>query len=289
MKKYLILVFLFWLSGARVEAAEFVSYEMPRTQVIPIQDTQAGKQYELYVRLPENYGEDPEARHPVIYYTDAVWHIDLLSAATVFLMENAILVGISWQKDMSEELKKKGAHISRAWDYSVRPASDPKRQAKYKFGQAGNHMAFIRKDVIPYVERNYRTQTDNRSYFGYSMGGVFGAYVLLAQPDTFKNYILGSPALDGDIPAISKLAASSPKSLNANVFVSYGSLEKELAEYGEEFVNLLKNRNDKSLVLEQRVIEGNHQRAAPLTGVQAVAWLSELKGLSGSEQEGAEK
>ena len=112
--------FLFWLSGARVEAAEFASYEIPRTEVIPIQDTHAGKQYELYVKLPDKYHEKPDARYPVIYYTDGVWHIELLYAATVFLMEDAILVGISWQQDMKEEFKKKGAHVSRFWDYSVR-------------------------------------------------------------------------------------------------------------------------------------------------------------------------
>ncbi|GAA6154142.1 alpha/beta hydrolase [Pseudoteredinibacter isoporae] len=277
MKKCLILVFLFWLSGARVEAAEFASYEIPRTEVIPIQDTHAGKQYELYVKLPDKYHEKPDAHYPVIYYTDGVWHIELLYAATEFLMEDAILVGISWQQDMKEEFKKKGAHVSRFWDYSVRESKDPERQAKYQFGQAGNHLAFLRKDVIPYVENRYRTQADNRSYFGYSLGGVFGSYVLLAQPDTFKNYILGSPSLKGDIPTMVKLSASSLKPLNANVFISYGSLENELAEYVEEFITLLKQRNDDSLMLEQVVIDGDHQRASPPTAIRALNWLHGLQ------------
>jgi hypothetical protein len=195
-------------------------------------------------------------------------------------MEDAILVGISWQTDLEKELKREvRAHASRFRDYSVRESSNPEHQAKYQFGQAANHLAFIRNDVIKYVEENYRTNPNNRSYFGYSLGGVFGAYVLLAQPNTFKNYILGSPALDGDIPTLAALSSKAElkrTSLNANVFISYGTLEKELAKYAREYITILKNRNDPSLSLQHQEIEGDHQAAFPMTGVRSVTWLSNL-------------
>ena len=146
-------------------------------------------------------------------------------------------------------------------------------------GQASNHLTFIRNDVIKYVENNYRTDPDNRTYFGYSLGGLFGAYILLTQPDTFKNYILGSPSLEGDIPYLSELdsnAALKRKGLNTNVFISYGSLEKELGVYAEKFISMLKNKNDERLSLQHVVIEGSHQTAFPMTGVRSVTWLSDL-------------
>lgn len=281
MKKSLILVFLFLLPFISVEATERKSYEMPGTQVIPIQDAQSGGQYELYIKLPEGYLENNDAKYPVIYFTDAVWHIEILSASTQFLMEEVILVGVSWQKDIKEDLKKEaGAHVSRFRDYTIRKSGNPEIQAKYQLGQAGNHLAFIRNDVIKYIEKSYRTNRDNRTYFGYSAGGLFGAYILLTQPDTFKNYILGSPSLKGDIPYLSQLESNAElkrKGLNANVFVSYGSLEKELGEGAEKLISMLKNRNDKSLSLKHVVIEGDHQAALPMTGVRSVTWLSGLK------------
>lgn len=281
MKKISIFVFLFLLSFIGVEASEQKSYEMPRTQVIPIRDSESGGQYELYIKLPEGYYEKEETKHPVIYFTDAVWHIELLSASTEYLMEEAILVGISWQKDISEDLKNKaGADVSRFKDYTVRKSTQPKIQAKYQMGQASNHLNFIRNDVIKTIEKSYRTDPDSRTYFSYSLGGLFGAYILMAQPDTFSNYILGSPALERDMPYFSELASSEAikrKDLNANVFISHGSLEKELAELIKEFIILLNNRNDERLSLQHVVIEGSHQTAFPMTGVRGVTWLSGLK------------
>ena len=276
-----IWAFLCVLPFMGVEAGEHKLYEMPRTEVVPIQDTQADRRYELYIKLPAGYADNKEAKYPVIYFTDAVWHIDILSAATEYLMEDVILVGISWQKDIKESLlKEKGEHVSRFRDYSLRPSSNPEVQAKYQLGQAGHHLAFIRNDVIPHVEKHYRTAPGNRTYFGYSAGGEFGAYALLTQPDTFKNYILGSPSINGEIPHLSKLgpnAASKRKDLNTNVFVSYGAQEKELGTHIDQLVALLKDKKDASLSLTHVVVEGDHQRAFPMTGIRSVNWLSNLQ------------
>ena len=158
-------------------------------------------------------------------------------------------------------------------------SSNPEHQAKYEFGQASDHLDFIRNDVIPYVENKFRTDPENRTYFGYSLGGVFGAYVLLAQSDTFKNYILGSPSLKGDIPYLSDLVSNAVpkrKGLHANVFISYGASEEELGAYADEFISLLKNRNDESLSLQHVIIEGSHQTAFPMTAVRSVHWLADL-------------
>lgn len=280
MKKILVLVCLPLLPFLTVEANETSDFTFSRIQVLPIKDTQADRQYELYIKLPEGYSKNKDNIYPVIYFTDAVWQIELLSGSTEFLMEDAILVGISWQKDINEALmKEKGEHVSRYRDYSISKSSNPETQAKYQLGQASNHLTFIRNDVIKTIEKNYRTDPDNRTYFGYSAGGKFGAYILMAQPDTFKNYILGSPSLWRDIPHLSKLgstAALKRKGLNANVFISYGTLEVKLGEHIKEFTAMLKARNDESLSLKHVVIEGSHQTAFPLTGVHSVTWLSAL-------------
>jgi len=280
MMKNLILVFMFLLPLISVEANEKKTYQMPGVQVLPIQDTNADRQYELYIKLPEGYSKNKDKTYPVIYFTDAVWHIELLSSATAFLMEDVILVGVSWQKDINEDLiKEEGEHVSRYRDYSVSKSSNQETQAKYKLGQANNHLAFIRNDVIKTIERNYRTDVENRTYFGYSAGGKFGTYVLMAQPDTFKNYILGSPSLWRDNSYLSKLgsaAALKHKGLNANVFISYGTLEDKLGKHIKEFTDLLKARNDKSLSLNNVVIEGSHQTAFPMTGIRSMTWLANL-------------
>jgi len=148
------------------------SLVLPQIQVIPIQDSKNERNYELYIELPEDYSENTNKIYPVLYYTDAMWHLEMLSGATEYILEDVILVGISWQLDINEDLKKeRGAHVSRFRDYSISKHSKPEIQAKYQMGQAKTHLDFIRNDVIKYVDNTYRTDPNSRSYFGYSLSG----------------------------------------------------------------------------------------------------------------------
>jgi len=276
MKKSIILVSLFLLALSSAEAQELKLFEIPRTRVAPIQESESGRQYELYIKLPKSYSENKDKEYPVIYFTDAVWHIEILSASTEFIMEDVILVGVSWQKDIEEGLKQEyGEHVSRFSDYSFWKKSNPKHP-KIKFGKADNHLAFVRNEVFKYIENTYRTDPNNRSYFGYSLGGLFGAYTLLTQPDTFKNYILGSPGVKLLIEGESKVEFKNEK-LNANVLITHGNLEEERSEHIETFMASLKKRNHKNRSIKYMVIEGDHGTAFPVTGVRSVTWLSNLQ------------
>ena len=51
---------------------------LPAIQVIPIEDSATGRNYELYVKLPEDYDPDSEQTHPVLYIADALWHIEII-------------------------------------------------------------------------------------------------------------------------------------------------------------------------------------------------------------------
>lgn len=286
MKKSLICFVLFLLPFINVGASEqglseMPVYSMPGTQVIPIKDTQSDKQYELLIKLPEKYAENKDKKYPVIYFTDAVWHIELLSSATFFMMEDVILVGISWQKDISDDLKQQyGAHVSRYSDYSFKKTTNSKHP-KLKFGQADNHLSFIRKDVFNYVEKNYRTEPNNRTYFGFSAGGVFGTYALMSQPDTFKNYILGSPSIRRGVAELFEQEHAYLKSKHSaiNLFISYGELEKELSPYVEDFISRIKDEKYKGLSsIKHIVVESSgHSDSSPFMAIESVKWLKNLQ------------
>ncbi|MEM7084944.1 MAG: serine hydrolase [Bacteroidota bacterium] len=267
----------------KIRSIESASLVLPQIQVVPIKDPQTAKNYELYIELPEGYSENDNKTYPVLYYTDAVWHLEMLSGSAEFMLEDVILVGISWQKDIAEDLMQQyGAHASRFTDYSFWEKSNP-NHPKLKFGHAKNHLAFIRNEVIQYVENNYRIDPNSRSYFGYSLSGAFGAYILLTQPDTFDNYILGSPLNKGLVPYLTEINAELGTSgsnkndpLHANVFIAHGSLEKDTAEPIDEYLELLKNRKNLSLSVQNKTMEGDHGTAFPRVAVESVAWLSSM-------------
>jgi len=258
------------------KTSEPTAYEMARTEVVPIQDARADRQYELYIKLPEGYKKSDAQKYPVIYTTDATSHMDMLSGSTEYLMPNVILVGISFQKDLND---KRGEFISRFRDYTF--IMD--EAAPVATGEASNHLSFIRKDVIKYVENNYRVDPNERTYFGYSLGAAFGAYILFEQPDTFKHYILGSPAFrPPDLAFIDELEtkmAPQQQGISASVFVSIGELEKSEMETTKDFVSVLERRNQSGLKLTGlEIIENSdHGTAFPETIIRSTKWLSQLK------------
>lgn len=227
------------------------AYEMPRTQVIQISNSETDTLNTLYIKLPDGYEENTELEYPVIYFTHPELHIEILSAASEYQIEDVILVGLTWQKGMN-------------------------------YGNLDSYVNFIRNDVFKMVESNYRADADRRTYFGYSSGALVGAYILTKHPNTFENFILGSPALGVDHEVIQKIyelestTADERKKLNANVFISYGTLEGEDIPHFDKFITMLKNINDESLTLEHVVVEGNHHTSFPMTTVRSMYWLASL-------------
>jgi predicted esterase len=194
--------------------------------------------------------------------------------------DDVILVGISWQKDISEDLRQQyGVHVSRYMDYTFKKTVS-KKHPKIKFGLADKHLAFIRKDVFKFVESNYRTEPNNRTYFGFSAGGVFGVYALMTQPDSFKNYILGSP-LDEKVPTLFAQQHADLKNPQSgiNVLTSYGELEKEVAPFVEDFVSQLSNKKYKGIASIENVVAESygHNDSSPLVAAHGMRWLKSLQ------------
>ena len=279
MKRFAVLACLLMTPAISAEAGEFEPYEMARSEVVPITEEGTDRQYELYVKLPRDYDENTDTSYPVIYTTDAAIHMDMLSGSTEFLMPEVILVGISYQLNLGVE----EVHFSRFRDYTTLPSEDPEIQARYQPGEAENHFAFIRDEIIPYIEKSYRVDPEERTYFGYSLGGAFGAYMLFTQPWIFKNYVLGSPAFGERsgryIDELEARTRGQQRNMNANVFVSLGEAEEDAKDSVDAFVSVLKRRTGSGLALSDlEIIEGaDHSGAFPETAMRGVKWLSQLQ------------
>ncbi len=284
MIKRLLLVALAHLMFCHFALAATQAYTMPRTHVVPITNSVTGGQYELYIKLPESYDTETDKTYPVIYTTDAYWHMDLLSGTTEFIMPEVILVGISWQKNMPETIDygHRRAFASRFRDYSFVAHDKEDIQAKYQFGQADTHLTFIRNQVMVCVEENYRASIGENTYLGYSMGAEFGAYILLSHPDTFNHYILGSPSLEFTsfdyLKALDASTTEKADDIKANVFVSIGELEESRMDLTQQFTALLKGRAVRGLSVTglEVVKDSDHSTAVPETFTQGIKWLKRL-------------
>src|ERR1700690_2314992 len=57
---------------------------------------------------------------------------------------------------------------------------------------------FLEHEVIPFVDRTYRTIPSDRGLLGHSYGGLFAIYALEQRPALFQRIVAASPALSWD-------------------------------------------------------------------------------------------
>lgn len=283
MRKIAFLALILAMPFAGAMAGESKLYQIPRSEVVSITDSNTDRQYELYIRLPNDYAKTEDTKHPVVFATDGAWHMEMLTGAAEYVLPNAIVVVISWQKNSKDDFDGDDRpYLSRFRDFTVLPSTNPETQAKYKIGQARNHLTFIRNDVIKYVEANYQTDPAERIYFGFSLGGAFGSYILFEEPDTFKHYVLGSPALGPEslkfVQDIASKRTADGTPMNANVYVSVGEKETDGMAEIQGLMSTLQQRTSAGLnVKELEVVErSGHSEAFPATAVRSFKWLSDL-------------
>lgn len=275
--RYLLFLLCFPVLAAAETSKPF---EIPRSTVIPIVDPNNDRNYEIYVKTPRSYNNTKKV-YPVIYLTDAMYTFQIVSGATRYpmtikKMEEAIIVGISWDKNIHST-------PSRTRDYTPTVRSN----WKHVTGGAEDHAKFIRDMIFKEVETRYRADPTQRTYIGNSLGGLFGAYILFTHGDMFQNYILGSPSLWYDnrvIFEIEEIYYAENKSLPANVFITIGNLESpkyqgaswehDMVKDTRNFYKQLNKRGYTGLNLKLLVIdEANHETAFPTTAIQGLYWL----------------
>lgn len=140
------------------------------------------------VRLPESYGQQPERHYPVVYVLDGPSQ-ETHTAASAALMARievtpeVIVVGIPNLDDESRQRDLTPPGMRQVADV-----------ADSDGGRGDRFLAFIGTELIPEVERGYRTSS-SRALAGHSRSGLFVVYALTAKPALFGAYLANSPAM----------------------------------------------------------------------------------------------
>ena len=225
---------------------------LPFTEVQQLKSSATGRDYDIYVRLPDMYEQNKEKQYPVIYSLDGQWDFKMLDSICGGLVydkfiPDVIIVGITYSGENADY------GDLRAKDYT--PVRDP------FFGGAGDgpkFLVFHKEQLIPFIESNYRADPSQRVLMGSSFGGTFTLYALFSDPTLFHGYIAGSPVVVyGKRFAFQQEAeyADNHTDLPVRLFISVGSVE-DLAYPVQEFMQVLRERNYQGLVLETLTVEG---------------------------------
>lgn len=252
--------------------------ELPRSEIVEISDSNTKRVYELFIQHPRRYSE--EKKYPVVYMTDAPYTFPIVTSAArypvnVKKMEDVMFVGISWQKGYN-------GGLSRQRDYTPTSSSPGFKDPS---GKAHEHLEFIHKDVFHYIETKYNTDPSRRTYIGNSFGGLFGAYILLNSPESFRHYIISSPSMWWDNDFMLQQEFRIPITQKNAVFISVGELETKYSKGvnndmvlgAKKFFSLLNKNKPSTMELELRVVpHANHETVFPTAAIQGLWWLFKI-------------
>ncbi len=244
---------------------------LPRTERYDFTSKVNAAAYRVYISLPQAYVHEPAARYPVIYVTDAIWIFGLTVQTQVLLrmgslMPEALVVGILRAGVDEGNAESRVAAAERVPDLT--PTRVESEEARYqrdyqrdivRTGGAPEFLRVFREELIPEIERRYRANGD-RTYVGYSLGGLFGAYALFHAPDAFRRMVLVSPSLwwdEGITTKWEEAFAAKHKTLPVRLFMSDGELETStMLASMRQLASTLTRRKYQGLQLHTRIFEG---------------------------------
>ena len=196
--------------------------QLDRVEVRTLTANANGIGYKLYVALPHGYAESKE-RYPVVYLLDADYSFLIARNIADHLAErdhlrNLILVGIAYEGPLQYRLNR-----TRDYTPTFSPTGGYGPEVQKVSGGGPKFRAFLRDELIPFIDKTYRTLPDDRCLVGHSYGGLFGAWNLLTAPGLFQRYIIVSPSLWYDSRMMFKLNAGADPA--ARVYLAVGGSE----------------------------------------------------------------
>lgn len=149
---------------------------------LTIKSTVLNEDRTVLVRVPANYAQSKD-KFPVVYMLDG-------NAPNPSMM-TGIIEQQAWSGMMPEMILVSIQNTNRTRDMT------PTKTELANSGGCDKFLQFIETEVIPLVEKNYRTHP-YRIFAGHSFGGLTVVYAFLSRPDVFNGYIAASPVLHWD-------------------------------------------------------------------------------------------
>lgn len=249
MKK-LLAILLFFISQHTIVAAQFPTVDIPGSQVRKINSAIVNQEYELHILLPGNYANSTK-KYPVVYLMDSQWDFPLVKSIygqqyyDGFIPE-LIVVGVTWGGI------KPNPDSLRARDYT--PTNDGR---SIQGGGADKFLSFMKTELFPFIETNYKADNNNRILMGCSLGGLFTLYTLFTQPELFTGYAAASPAIGWDKEILYKYEkefAQKKLSKPVRVFMTLGEVERSRPAY-EKFAAKMISSNYSSASIRSKILE----------------------------------
>lgn len=208
----------------------------------------------VQVALPVSY-TNSESSYPVVFVLDGGMNFkftaDIARYLAVYSMiPELIVVGISSSDRNKDFIPSLGGQNSNSHERS---------------GNADNFLKFIENEIIPFIDKNYRT-LNYRVVAGHSLGGLFVIHSLIEKPTLFDGYIASSPSIYWNNNAYFSKTQQfyrSQKTLNKSLFVTLANESEDKPEFYTQLKESFENNIPEGLAVQVKFyMDKNHFTSA---------------------------
>jgi predicted alpha/beta superfamily hydrolase len=274
MHKTILVILL--MAACIANAQQYPPVTIPGSEVRTITSSViAGQEYELHILLPGGHAQSSK-KYPVVYVMDSQWDFPLVKSIygqqyfDGFIPE-LIIVGVTWGGT------KPNPDSLRARDYT--PTKEPGLKQS---GGADNFLAFMKNELFPFMEKNYKAN-DDRTLMGCSLGGLLTLYTLFTHTDMFTGYVAASPAMQWDKGVLYQYEskfAQIQRTKAVKVYMTIGDVEMSKPAY-EKFAGTMLGRKYAAVAVRSKILENTgHSGTKSETYTRGLQYVFERKDLT---------
>ncbi len=143
----------------------------------------------LNIYFPEGYRKNDTTKYPVIYLLDGSADEDFIHVAGLIQFNN-----FEWINRVPKSIVVGIGNVDRKRDFTF-PTTNAEDKKNYPTtGHSDKFIEFLEKELQPYIEKKYRTNS-SKMIIGQSLGGLVATQILFEKPALFNKYIIVSPSL----------------------------------------------------------------------------------------------
>lgn len=212
------------------------------------------QQRPIVISLPDGY-EQSKQNYPVMYLLDGSSHINHTTSSSQYLAgigaaPGIIVVGIN--------------NVERAYDLT--PIKD--EEAGFKTGGGDAFLDFIERELMPHIDKNYRTAGFNM-FTGHSLGGLMSVYALISRPNLFDAHFAFSPSLwlkQDEMMALATKAFKKQPASKSYLYINLGNEQGGMIPAFDAFEKILTEHAPKSLRYKLERYPNETHMTIPLLG-----------------------
>lgn len=192
-------------------------------EIIELESSILNEKRILNIYLPEGYHPDSAATYQVIYLLDGSEDEDFIHVVGLVQFTN-----FPWVDMLPKTIVVGIGNIDRKRDFTYPTSVEEIQEAFPTSGKSANFISFLEKELQPFIDKNYKTNS-NKMLLGQSLGGLVATEILFKKPSLFSHYIIISPSLWWDDQTLLKVEPTFLKSdfhKNLSVFVGVGNEDK---------------------------------------------------------------